>query len=78
MKKTSQVKKKAVPAGELRPEYNFDYANAKPNRFAKKFRPDAKGDERLDPFGTSPSVNAVWRLLMTPMPSRRTQEGPRG
>lgn len=37
MKRTSSAKKTTTTeAGEMRPEYNFDYAKSKPNRFAKK------------------------------------------
>ena len=39
MKNTSQNKLKAKRASGLRPEYHFDYAKAKPNRFAGRARP---------------------------------------
>ena len=60
---------------ELRSEYRFDYAKAKPNRFAERIR---KGSVAvlLDPdvarvFTDAESVNAVLRALMTTMPARR-------
>jgi hypothetical protein len=58
----------------LRQEYRFDYAKAKPNRFAGEVR---KGSVAvlLDPdvarvFKDAESVNAVLRALMTTMPKR--------
>ena len=61
---------------EVRPEYSFDYAKAKPNRFAERTRPGAIA-VLLDPdvarfFQSAESVNAVLRALMTTMPSRRS------
>ena len=57
---------------ELRPEYEFDYRQAKPNRFAA----DLKQGGRmvvLDPevaavFQSSQDVNAVLRALLQTMP----------
>jgi hypothetical protein len=75
MKNTSQAKAKARPVSGLRPEYRFDYAKAKPNRFAEQARPCAVA-VLLDPdvarfFKDAESVNAVLRALMTTMPARR-------
>lgn len=60
---------------ELRPEYQFDYRQAKPNRFAAGL---TKGGRLvvLDPevaaaFQGSQDVNAVLRALLQTMPSRR-------
>ena len=39
MKNTSHNKLQAKRADGLRPEYHFDYAKAKPNRFAGRVRP---------------------------------------
>jgi hypothetical protein len=64
--------KKTKAADDLRPEYDFDYAKARPNRFAGR-----TGTERLvvalDPdvskvFTTPESVNAVLRALIEVMP----------
>ena len=59
---------------ELRAEYEFDYARAKPNRFAASM---AKGGRLvvLDPevaaaFRASDEVNAVLRALLQHMPRR--------
>ncbi len=57
---------------EMRPEYEFDYRQAKPNRFAAGLK---KGGRvvMLDPevaevFRTSQDVNAVLRALLQTMP----------
>ena len=75
MKTASQTKVKPKRADGLRPEYRFDYAKSKPNRFAERVCPGAVA-VMLDPdvaqfFGNSESVNAVLRALMTTKPSRR-------
>jgi hypothetical protein len=75
MKNTSRAKAKPKRADGLRPEYSFDYAKAKPNRFAERTRPGAVA-VLLDPdvarfFKSAESVNAVLRALMTTMPARR-------
>lgn len=75
MRNTSRAKTKARRADEARPEYSFDYAKARPNRFAERTRPGAVA-MLLDPdvarfFRTAESVNAVLRALMTTMPARR-------
>ena len=64
---------------ELRSEYQFDYRQAKPNRFAAGL---AKGGRLivLDPevaavFQGSQDVNAVLRALLKTMPSRPDAEG---
>jgi hypothetical protein len=70
MRKASASKSKSTP--ELLPEYRFDYAKAKPNRFA-----GGRGSRVvvvLDPdisevFKTPESVNTVLRALITTMPS---------
>jgi hypothetical protein len=71
MKKT-KVPRTAGPSDELRVEYDFDYRNARPNRFA-----DGVGCERLvvilDPdisqvFTSSESVNTILRALIRAMP----------
>ena len=59
---------------ELRAEYQFDYSQAKPNRFAATLK---KGGRLvvLDPevaaaFQKSEAVNAVLRALLQTMPGR--------
>ena len=75
MKTTLPTKTKADQPDELAPEYRFDYRKAKPNRFAKRTRPESIA-VLLDPdvaqvFETGRTVNAVLRALMTTMPPRR-------
>jgi hypothetical protein len=75
MKKKLSTKTKAGQRDELAPEYRFDYRKAKPNRFAKRTRPESVAI-LLDPdvaqvFETGDAVNAVLRALMTTMPGRR-------
>ena len=74
-KRTSPVKAKAKPTDALAPEYRFDYAKAKPNRFVDKAKP-AFNEVLLDPdvarvFKTGEAVNAVLRALMVTMPGGR-------
>jgi len=57
---------------ELRAEYDFDYRNARPNRFAGRMDAD-QVVVMLDPdvsrvFTTSESVNTILRALITAMP----------
>ena len=78
MKNVSRPKQNQVRAGELKPEYRFDYANAKPNRFANRMSGGSVA-VLLDPdvarvFRNAESVNTVLRALLTAMPARRIRE----
>lgn len=77
MKSTSKSKGKTKVSrtDELQPEYRFDYANAKPNRFADRVRPGSVAI-LLDPdvarvFQNAESVNGVLRALLSTMPTPR-------
>lgn len=75
MKNTSHPKIRAKSSAELRPEYRFDYATSKPNRFATGSQGETVA-VLLDPdvarvFKNAHSVNAVLRALLTTMPGRR-------
>jgi hypothetical protein len=52
---------------ELLPEYDFDYAKSKPNRFAEKYnqmqRTVVLDSDVADDFPTSESVNEALRFL---------------
>ncbi|MGA3202548.1 MAG: hypothetical protein ABSF12_08635 [Bryobacteraceae bacterium] len=78
MKNTSHPKAKTKPAdGGLQREYRFDYAKAKPNRFAEATQPGAVA-VLLDPdvaqvFKSGHSVNAVLRALLTTMPAAKAR-----
>ena len=78
MKTTSRTKPSRDRSGELKPEYRFDYANAKPNRFANRVQGGSMA-VLLDPdiarvFQNAESVNTVLRALLTTMPGRRIRE----
>jgi hypothetical protein len=74
--KTTTTTKRGVEAmdDELRPDYQLDYAQAQPNRFAARM---AKGGRLVilepdvaDVFSESSTVNAVLKALLKTMPSR--------
>lgn len=72
MKKTRSNKPSDQTADDLRPEYAFDYAKSRPNRFAERATTDTRAVV-LDPdvakvFTTPESVNAVLRALIATMP----------
>ncbi len=61
------------PNDELLPEYRFDYAQAKPNRFAHQTESQTQRTVVLDEdvaqvFTTPESVNKVLRALIASMP----------
>lgn len=59
---------------ELQDEYQFDYSQAKPNRFAAALKKGGRlvvlEPEVAAAFRESGSVNAVLRALLQTMPSR--------
>ncbi|NOX61469.1 MAG: hypothetical protein GXP42_05925 [Chloroflexi bacterium] len=64
----------SVDEDELQEEYHFDYAKAKPNRFARDLSSDTLMVV-LDPdvaevFSSSEEVNRVLRALIETMPRR--------
>lgn len=72
MKRAHAAKTHAVSSDDMRPEYDFDYRKARPNRFAQRVSKDHRV-VILDPdiskvFPTSESVNTVLRALITTMP----------
>ncbi len=74
MKKDSVTSRPSSQDRELLPEYRFDYATARPNRFAAAA---AEGlvvvlDEDIAKvFKTPESVKAVLRALIATMPTER-------
>jgi len=73
MKKTRKPKAAQARSDELLPEYDFDYAKSRPNRFA--IGTSAKRVVVLDPdvaqvFKTPASVNKVLRALIATMPGK--------
>ena len=76
MRTARPAKQKAKKTNGLRAEYRFDYAKAKPNRFAERAQPGAVAI-LLDPdvaqvFKSAESVNTVLRAIVATMPRRRT------
>ena len=74
MKKTRSNKSSDQTADDLWPEYAFDYAKSRPNRFATRVTAHTCAVV-LDPdvakvFTTPESVNAVLRALIATMPAR--------
>lgn len=72
-------KKMENPNDELLPEYKFDYAQAKPNRFATGSEGSAQRVVILDEdvaqvFTTPESVNKVLRALIAAMPQSADTE----
>ena len=74
MKKTPASRTPKRVSDELRPEYHFDYAKAKPNRFAARAK---KGplvvvleEDIARVFSTPESVKAVLRAIISTMPTR--------
>ena len=69
MKKTSRSRRATT---ELRPEYEFDYRQARPNRFAARMSGDVVAVV-LEPdvakvFDTSESVNRALRSVLAAIP----------
>lgn len=72
--KSVSTRKKPRPSDEMRREYRFDYAKAKPNRFSGKMKQGTIAVV-LDPdvaaiFETSESVNTLLRSVITAMKAR--------
>jgi hypothetical protein len=64
---------------DLKPEYNFDYSKARPNRFAERVSQD-NVVITLDPdvaqvFSSAEDVNAVLRALIQNMPAISSPAG---
>jgi hypothetical protein len=73
------MKKTSAKVEEMRPEYNFDYQKAKPNRFAGRMADRVV--VVLDPdiakvFTTPESVNAALRALTSAIPKSTTPKPP--
>lgn len=65
------MKKMPSDKDELKPEYEFDYSKAKPNRFATSERTVVVLDEELSKvFKTPESVNKALRALLEAVPPK--------
>ena len=73
---------RATASGEdLLPEYEFDYRNSRPNRFARQFE-GQKVAIVLEPdvaavFPTSESVNTLLRSIISALPGTSSSSRPR-
>jgi len=82
MKKNLHRKRQQRTTDEIRAEYHFDYAKAKPNRFASRLKTEVVA-VILDPdvasvFRSSDAVNTFLRSVITTLPERshkRTKTG---
>jgi hypothetical protein len=72
MKKTRTAKKTEHQREDMLPEYDFDYAKARPNRFAARMKSGSRvvviEPAVAEVFSTPESVNAVLRALIRTMP----------
>jgi hypothetical protein len=76
MKKTSAVKSRELrPEKDLRSEYRFDYAKARPNRFARRARAKTVvvllAPDVAKVFKTGESVNDALRAILKAVPRRK-------
>jgi hypothetical protein len=72
MKREESPKRPRKAIGEMRAEYRFDYAKARPNRFADRMKTGVVA-VILDPdvaavFSSSKAVNAFLRSVITTLP----------
>jgi hypothetical protein len=81
MKKKSKVGSPSRKSPDMLPEYDFDYRNAKPNRFANRISKERVvvllDAEMSQVFTTPESVNTVLRALITAMPKSRKRDARR-
>lgn len=78
MKKPISRKRQRRTADEMRAEYRFDYAKAKPNRFATRITKGAFA-VILDPdvaevFRSSDAVNSFLRSVISTLPQREHKQ----
>jgi hypothetical protein len=81
MKKVRRKRRRNGSNG-LRPEYRFDYARARPNRFAERIPPGAVAVV-LDPdvasvFASSDTVNTFLRSVISAMPEAKQRRARAG
>ena len=74
MKRTPSENPQTEATDDLLPEYDFDYREARPNRFvlqpAEKGRTIVLAPDVARVFESSDSVNSVLRALIQAMPAR--------
>lgn len=82
MKNGERPKRPRKAKDELRAEYRFDYAKARPNRFASRIK-DGAVAVILDPdiaavFKSSDAVNTFLRSIISTLPSRTPKRAKTG
>ena len=82
MKKKPRRKRPREEEIGMRTEYRFDYSKARPNRFAGRMEAGSIAVV-LDPdvasvFGSSQTVNALLRSVISAMPERRRKRARAG
>ncbi len=74
MKKTRSTDQGKRASLDMLPNYRFDYRQARPNRFVRKYQGGSRVvtlDADVAKFFTTPeSVNSVLRALLATMPSK--------
>lgn len=74
MKKPIRHKRPRKTTGEMRTEYRFDYAKAKPNRFAARIKKGAVAvifdPDVAEVFRSSDAVNSFLRSIISTLPER--------
>lgn len=75
MKRTSRANIESKKDNGMRREYRFDYGEARPNRFAGRFKAETVAVV-LDPdvasvFRSSESVNTLSRSVLSALPERK-------
>jgi hypothetical protein len=82
MKRPTEIKRQAKTRGGMKVEYRFDYAKAKPNRFADRIK-NGSVAVILDPdvaavFRSSDKVNAFLRSIIAMLPVREPKRAKAG
>ena len=75
LKKNVEIMKMAQNSDEsieMLPEYEFDYSNAKSNRFAQEALTVALDPDVAQIFNTSEAVNKALRAILTAIPKTIT------
>jgi hypothetical protein len=78
MNKTRQSRKSA---NQMRQKYEFDYTQARPNRFASRMRGNVVAvvlqPDVAEVFSSSESVNRLLRLVISAVPKPRARSATR-
>jgi hypothetical protein len=71
----SKTRKQSRTTNNMRPEYEFDYAQARPNRFSPRLRSKVVAvvlePDVAEVFDTSESVNQLLRSVISALPHQK-------